>query len=145
MSNLTELATGGGADTIAAPAQRVTPTNPLPVALYGPSSSQFVSGSASATGTSGTAILAAPGAGLRNYITGVMLANSGGSSSVITIQSDPAGTPVTLATLFNPTLTSNAFNLGPVPLVGGVNKAVGFTAGTGSNAQTVTLIGYVGP
>jgi hypothetical protein len=102
---------------------------------------------ATATGTSGTSVQAAPGAGLRNYITNITTANVGGSAanSLITIQSDPAGTPTTLWYTVNAANSgSNLPSFNPA-LQPGVNKAVGFTAGASSTTQYVCMSGYTGP
>jgi hypothetical protein len=89
-------------------------------------------------------VLPAPGAGLKNYVTGIMVSNSGAVSSSVTIQSDPTGTPSTLAILEAPTGGGNNPPGFLIPLVGGVNVPVGFTCGQASTTVAVTLIGYTG-
>ena len=106
-----------------------------------------VFGCASATGTSATAVLAAPAAGLRIYITSISLANSGATASTVTIQTDTAGSPATVwGPLMNPAGSGN----NPVinsfaPPRGSVAKNIGFTASNSSTTQTVCIAGYTGP
>lgn len=103
----------------------------------------FISGSNSATGTSGTSVISAQGAGVKIYITSISVANTGATSSLLTIQSDPAGTPVTLWQTISPAGGGSNFSF-PVPLVVPANKAVGFTAGSSSTTQYVSISGYFG-
>lgn len=103
----------------------------------------FISGVGTATGTSGTSVISAQGAGVKIYVTSISIANTGSSTSLITIQSDPAGTPSTLWYLINPAGGGDNITFDP-PLVVPANKAVGFTAGTGSTTQYVSISGYIG-
>lgn len=108
-----------------------------------PSQSTLLSGCANATGTSGTSVISAVGAGIKIYITSISIANTGASTSLMTLQSDPTGSPATLWATISPTGGGSNITF-PSPLVGGVNKAVGFTAGTASTTQSVCMSGYSG-
>lgn len=103
----------------------------------------FTSGCANTTGTSGVSVIGTPGAGLKLYITTVSVANTGSTTSLITLQSDPTGTPVTLWTTISPTASGSNFTF-PVPLVVPANKAFGFTGASASTTQYVCASGYIG-
>jgi hypothetical protein len=107
---------------------------------------QWVSGCATATGTSATSVISAPGAGLKIYVTDISVSNSGSTNSLVTIQNDPLGTPVTLWVLSNPATFGGSNMKFTTPLVPTVAvKAVGFTAGASSTTQTVCIAGFTGP
>ena len=106
--------------------------------------SKYISGCASATGTSGTVVIAAQGAGTLMLMTTITAANTGASASLMTIQSDPAGTPVTLWQTINPAGGGSNMEF-PIGVVVPANKAVGFTAGTASTTQYVCMSGYKFP
>jgi len=97
----------------------------------------------SATGTSAVSVISAQGAGIKIYITSISTVNTGAAGSLVTIQSDPTGTPTTLWQMVNPSGGGSNITF-PVPLVVPANKAVGFTAGTASTTQYVSLMGYTG-
>jgi len=103
----------------------------------------FISGTGSATGTSGTSVIAAQGASVKIYITAISVVNTGAAGSLVTIQIDPAGTPTTLWQMVNPSGGGSNITF-PVPLVVTANKAVGFTAATASTTQYVSISGYTG-
>jgi hypothetical protein len=106
--------------------------------------SKYISGCASATGTSGTVVIAAQGAGTFIAMTTISSDNSGASASTMTIQSDPAGTPGTLWHTMNPAGGGSNMEF-PIGVIVPANKAVGFTAGTASTTQTVCISGYKFP
>jgi len=103
----------------------------------------FLSGVATATGTSAASVISAQGASVKIYVTGAILANTGATTSLITIQNDPTGTPSTLAYTINPAGGGSNITFSP-PLVSAANKAVGWTPGSSSTTQYITLIGYAG-
>lgn len=103
----------------------------------------FISGTNTSTGTSGVSVIAAQGAGVKIYVTGIFCANTGSTTSLITIQQDPAGSPTTLAYTINPNGGGSNLVFNP-PLVVAANKAVGFTPGSASTTQYVTITGYTG-
>jgi len=103
----------------------------------------FTSGVGTATGTSGTSVISAPGASVKLYITSISIANTGSTTSLITIQQDPTGSPTTLWYMINPAGGGDNITF-PVPLVVAANKAVGFTAGSSSSTQYVSISGYTG-
>lgn len=103
-----------------------------------------VSGCASATGTSATEVIAAQGSGAKIYVTTVSISNTGGSNSLMTLQTDTAGSPATIWQTISPTVGGSNISF-PAAIVGADNKNVGFTAGTSSTTQYVCMAGYVGP
>lgn len=103
----------------------------------------FLSGVATSTGSSAASVISAQGAGVKIYITRVVLANTGSTTSLVTLQNDPAGTPSTLAYLINPAGGGGQFTFDP-PLVSAANKAVGWTPGSASTTQYITIDGYAG-
>ncbi len=101
-------------------------------------------GCANATGTSGTVVIAAQGAGELILISTISTANTGATASLVTIQSDPAGTPVTLWQTINPAGGGSNIPF-DVAIVVPPNKAVGFTATSASTTQYVCIAGYKYP
>lgn len=99
----------------------------------------FVQGSASATGTSNTAVLTAAGAGVRNYVTTISVANTSATDTEVTIKD---GT-TTLMVLPAPTLGGAVLSL-PVPLVGTANTAINFASSDAATTIYVTCVGYTG-
>lgn len=105
---------------------------------------KYISGCANTTGTGGTVVIAAQGPGVFLLLTTITAANTGASGSLITIQSDPAGSPVTLWQTIDPASGGSNMEF-PIAVVAPPNKAVGFTAGTASTTQYVCMAGYKYP
>lgn len=104
----------------------------------------FVSGVATATGTADTAVIAAQGAGNFIYITAISVANTGSTSSLITIETDTASAKTAIWYLINPAGGGDNITFDP-PIKGSVsNKNVGFVAGSSSTTQYVSMAGYFG-
>ena len=101
----------------------------------------FVKGSASATGTSSTSLIAAGAAGIKNYITSISIANTGTSTSLITLQDGSGGT--TLLTTIAPAGGGSNITL-PVPIATSAATALYFAAGTASTTIYLTAVGYTG-
>lgn len=101
----------------------------------------FVSGNASATGTSDTSVIAAAGSGLKNYITSISVANSGSSATLVTIKNGSGGS--TLWQLLVPAGANTALTL-PVPIATSANTAVYFASGTSSSTVYCNIAGYKG-
>lgn len=103
----------------------------------------FLSGVATATGTTAANVISAQGAGVKIYITRAIIANTGATTSLVTIQDNPTSTPTTLAYAINPAGGGSNMVFDP-PLVSTANHPVGWTPGSSSSTQYVTLIGYAG-
>jgi len=101
----------------------------------------FVKGSASATGTSSTSLIAAGAAGIKNYITSISIANTGTSTSLITLQDGSGG--ATLLTTIAPAGGGLNITL-PVPIATSAATALYFAAGTASTTIYLTAVGYTG-
>ena len=101
----------------------------------------FVKGSASATGTSSTSLIAAGAAGIKNYITSISIANTGTSTSLITLQDGSGG--ATLLTTIAPAGGGSNITL-PVPIATSAATALYFAAGTASTTIYLTAVGYTG-
>ncbi len=101
----------------------------------------FVKGSSSATGTSSTSLIAAGAAGIKNYITSISIANTGTSTSLITLQDGSGG--ATLLTTIAPAGGGSNITL-PVPIATSAATALYFAAGTASTTIYLTAVGYTG-
>lgn len=99
----------------------------------------IVTGTASATGTSDTSVIAAVGAGINLYITDICIANTGSSTSLISLKDASAGTTL-WQTIAPATGGSNIHFTNPLKM--GSNKALFFAAGTGSTTIYVSAIGF---
>lgn len=104
-------------------------------------STGFVKGSASATGTADTSVIAAAGVGVKNYITSIHVANTGTSTSLITLKDGSAGS--TLLTTVAPALGGSNITL-PIPIATSSNTALYFACGTASTTIYITAVGYTG-
>lgn len=103
-----------------------------------PVEQRFQATSAAATDTSDTAILAAGAAGVRHYVTDLIIYNSSAVASVITIKSGST----TLAELYakaNETMPPISLK---APLRGGAAEALQFQMATTGTNTKVTAIGY---
>jgi hypothetical protein len=101
----------------------------------------FVSGSASATGTTSTSVITAT-TGLKTYITDVLVANTGSSTALVTIQNGNGGS--TLLTTIAPAGGGSNIHLAvPIPTTS-TNTAVYFAAGTATTTLYITVSGYQG-
>lgn len=100
------------------------------------------SGTGTTTGTSGVSVISAPGANIFLYITDIIIANTGSSTSLITLQLDPAGTPSTLGYTIAPAGGGSNLHFSTPLKVTTANKAFGFTAGTASTTIYMTAIGF---
>jgi len=101
-----------------------------------------VFGNQSSTDTSTHSLIAAAGAGLKNYITNLSVSNTGASTSLVTIQDGSGGAAIwyTIAPL------GGGSNLPPfiVPIHGSANTAIFFACGTASSTVYVSAAGYKG-
>ena len=92
--------------------------------------------------TSVTVLVAAAGAGLRNYITDVWVANTGASNSLITFR-DGAGS--VLGYTIAPTVGGSNLQGLTVPIRTGANATFDFQPGTSSSVIYVTCKGFQAP
>ena len=99
----------------------------------------FVTGTASATDTSDTAVLAAAGAGVRNYVTSIVVHNAGGTDAYVTIKDGATARLVVPAPA-----KSGATHTLPVPLRGTANTAVNFASSAAVTTIHVSMVGYKG-
>lgn len=102
----------------------------------------FVSGNASATNTTDTSVVAAAGVGLKNYITNISVANTGSSTTLITLKDGSGGS--TLWYTIAPAGGGSNIAL-DVPIATTANTALYFAAGTASTTVYVSAIGYKAP
>jgi hypothetical protein len=102
----------------------------------------FIQGAtASMTATSRTAVLAAAGAGVRNFVTTIVVMNSHASVGTEVVFED--GT-TELFRVYVPPLTTLPPITFPVPIRGSANTAFNATNGTTGSAVRVTAVGYKG-
>ena len=99
----------------------------------------FLSGTASATDTSDTAVLAAAGAGVRNYVTSIVVHNASSTDAYVTIKDGATARLVIPAPA-----KSGATHTLPVPLRGTANTAVNFAASAAITTMHVSTVGYKG-
>lgn len=102
----------------------------------------MVRGTATTTNTSDTSLIAAAGVGLKNYITGVQLANTGSTTSLITMKDGSGGS--TLAQWIVPAGSGSNIYL-DIPIVTSANTALYFAAGSSSTTIYVNAQGYKAP
>lgn len=101
----------------------------------------FVSGVASATGTSDTSVLSSAGSGLRNYITDFSFANSGASTSVCEIKDGSGGTVLWYSVAPAGGGSNKSFN---VPIRGSAATGTYCTSLTSSTTVYFSLSGFKG-
>lgn len=109
----------------------------------------FVSGATSVTGTSSTALVAAPGAGLYLYITSVACFDSGATATTVSLQNGSGGTTIWEGYVAAAGTAGNWFTVNfPVPLGGieNMTAATGlyFKAGSSTTSLFCNAQGYVG-
>lgn len=92
------------------------------------------------TGTSDVAVLGAGGAGIRNYVTGGIIANNSATATLVEIKD---GT-IVMARVFSPANQTIDFNL-QVPLRSTANTGVNVANTTTGSSTFVTLTGYRAP
>jgi hypothetical protein len=100
-------------------------------------SRNLVDGTASATDTTQTEVIAAPGAGKRNMITTIIIANTSGTADAVNIKS----ASTTLMVL--PTGADGAIINFAEPLKLELNEALNFNALTGQTTIYVSAVGWV--
>jgi hypothetical protein len=101
----------------------------------------FISGVASATDTTSTQVIASAASGIKIYITGVVIVNTGVTTAAVNIQNGNGGT--TLLTGIAPAGNGQTINL-PVPIPTSAATGVYFAAGSSSSTVYVTVTGYTG-
>jgi len=107
-----------------------------------PNGATAISGLATATGTSDTAVIAAQGTGKTIYITSVSVVNTGATTSLITIETDTASAKTAMWYLINPAGGGDNITFDPPLVATASNKNVGFVAGSSSSTQYVSFNGY---
>lgn len=100
---------------------------------------QAVSGTASATDTSNTAVLAAAGAGVKNYITSISIHNSSDTDTYVTIKDGTTAKLVVAA----PAKGGAVLNLS-VPLASTANTAINFASAASVSTMFVSAVGFTG-
>ncbi len=101
----------------------------------------FVSGVASATDTTSTSVIANSAAGIKIYITGIVIVNTGNTTANVNIQNGSGGT--TLLVGIAPAGNGQTIAL-PVPIPTSAATGVYFASGTNSSTIYVTVTGYKG-
>ena len=99
----------------------------------------FVKAAANTTGTGSTALLAAAGAGVKNYVTSISVMNTGSTTTVINILDGAS----TIYTVGAPAGGGATLTL-PVPLASTANTAINFNAVNASTTIYVSVAGYTG-
>lgn len=97
----------------------------------------FLSGSASQTGTTQTQLIAAQGVGVKIYVTALQCTNDGSTTSTILLTDAGAWKAD------NPSGSGIAVTF-PTPLVVAANTALKFTPGSSSTTQYCNAQGYAG-
>ena len=100
----------------------------------------FVSGTASVADTTETTVIAAQAAGVKTYVTTIVISNKGSTATDVDIND---GTENTVMIVPAPTGSGAILNL-PVPLVGTAATAWMFQANDASNPIRVSMVGYTG-
>jgi hypothetical protein len=118
-----------------------TGSNVVGVVNIVPSTVNLIKGSATATTTASTSLIAAAGSGLKNYINTISIANTGTATALITLQDGSGGT-VLWYTIAPPGGGSNITL--PVPIATSANTALFFAAGTASTTIYVSAAGFTG-
>lgn len=106
-----------------------------------PSTANLFVGNATSTGTSSTSVVATAGAGLKNYITGYRVYNSGSVSTPITIQNGNGGS--TLDTCMAPSGGGITVTL-ETPIATSANTAIYFAATSASTTIGISINGFTG-
>jgi hypothetical protein len=100
----------------------------------------LLSGVAAVTDGSSTSVIAAQGAGLKTYVTGIVIANSSGTAVTVDLRDGAAGS--VRATFPVPAGGGAALSLGDTPLAFSANTAVCADPSAAASTVTVTLIGF---
>ena len=102
-----------------------------------------VEGYVTTTNTSITTLVAAAGAGLRNYITDIWLANTGAATTLVTFSS--GGGASVLGYTIAPTGSGSNLQGLATPIRTGVNETFGIQAATATSILYATVKGYKAP
>ena len=102
--------------------------------------SVLLSGRNSATGTSDTEVIAAQGAGVRIYVTKLVISNSSSTDTEVDIKS---GSTIRM-TVPAPNKGGAVLDLGDTPLKLAVNEALNFASVAGVTTMKVSAVGYKG-
>lgn len=102
----------------------------------------FISGSATTTGTSDTSVIASAGAGLKNYVTGLSVWNSGATTATITLKNGSGGSTI-WTTIAPAGGGSNPITISP-PVPTSTATAVYFSAGSSSTTVGISVDAYIG-
>lgn len=102
-----------------------------------------IEGYVSLTSTSVTTLVAAAGAGLRNYITDIIIANTGAATTLVTFSSG-GGASILGYTIAPTGGGSNIIGM-QVPIRTNANETFGIQAGTATSTLYATVKGYKAP
>src|SRR3990167_8035620 len=103
----------------------------------------YISGVSSTVNTNPSSLLTGDGAGLRNYITDVLIANTGSVSTLVSFRDGDAS--VIAKTIAPAGGGSNFIGLQIPMRTGGFNQSVEFTAGTATSILHITAFGFKAP
>lgn len=101
----------------------------------------IVSGTGTTTGTSDTSIIAAQGAGVKFYMTGFSVYNTGATTATITFKNGSGGS--TLWLTIAPAAGGSNFAF-PSPIATSANTALFFAAGSSSTTIGIAVTGFKG-
>lgn len=101
----------------------------------------IVSGCANITTATNTSLIAAQGAGVKIYMLGFSVSNSGSTTDQLDFTSASGGTR--LWSTINPTGGGSNFSL-PEPVVTGANAALFVTTAQASTTEKICAVGYIG-
>lgn len=105
-------------------------------------SEALVQGTGSTMGISRASLLGVPGDGLRNYITDILVANTGSVATLVSFSDSDASI---IGKTIAPATGGSNIRLATPMRTGAVNSQVEFIAQTGSSVLHVTALGYKAP
>jgi hypothetical protein len=111
-----------------------------PYTLY----DNIVRGCGNATGTADTAVIAAAGAGIRNYVTTITVINTSSTSTYVTVK-DGATALLEIAAPASTASMGGAVVALPVPLRTTANTAFNFASAAGVTTMRVCAVGFTAP
>lgn len=102
----------------------------------------LVQGTGSTMGISRSSLLGAPGTGLRNYITDILVANTGSVATLVSFSDSDASI---IGKTIAPATSGSNIRLGTPMRTGALNSQVEFIAQTGSSVLHISAFGYKAP
>ena len=97
---------------------------------------------ASVTSASITTLVAAPGAGLRTYLTDILVTNTGSVATQVTLRDSDASI---IGRTIGPATSGSNIHLSTPIRTGGTNQRIDFIGATQVSILTITALGYTAP